>query len=148
MGPRGDQRSDTQVFPAGTPLPIVVQWQAATRARLAGTRVRSDLAATLRDSVRVYLDRPEVRRMVGYRARASALNAWLERMGPLTRRAISPRRVRAAMQAWLEAGYAPRTVHHRRTALMALYHALDGPKAPTPCDGVPSPVAHEPHSRQ
>lgn len=78
--------------------------------------------------------------MVGYRARASALKAWVDRVGPLTRQAITPSRVRRAMAAWLADGYAPRTVHHRRRALMALFHTLDGKHAPTPCDGVPSPV--------
>jgi len=69
------------------------------------------------------------------------LTAWTT-LGHLSRDQITPQMVRETMAGWRvgdkEKDRAPgaSTMNHRRHALRALYKALDGEDAPTPCDNI------------
>lgn len=66
------------------------------------------------------------------------LSAWLPALGTTPREAITTQMARHAMAGWRVQDRlpGPSTQNHRRHALRALYKALDGPDAPTPCDDI------------
>jgi integrase len=79
-----------------------------------------------------------------YKAERSHLKAWITRFGRLSRHAITPEAIGAALGDWRGEGKSPQTLRHRVNILRQLFHVLD-PGQPTPCDKVKRPVV--PHRR-
>lgn len=148
---RGRQREKR--FPSDTPLDAVRAWRQRTRGELLiehaegrpRPRARDSFAAAARRYVTLLSGRP------GAAADASHVGAWVERFGERRRRLITSEDVRLAFAAWRTSGQrrqhqklarpvSAQTLRHRYRVLKRLYHVLDGPRAPTPCDDVERPV--------
>jgi len=113
-------------------LPTIINWRnriiAEAGEQPPPERVRGSLA---RDVVQ-YLKR--LKGLEGYKAEKSHLRAWLQRWPKIKRWQITQPMIEFAIADWRNAGYSARTIRHRCRALEALYHRLDGTKAPTPFD--------------
>jgi integrase len=73
-----------------------------------------------------------------YDERARHLRDWIAALGAETWRAsITRDDISRVLQGWLAAGLAPATCNKRRTALLSLFHALDGKGAKNPVREVP-----------
>lgn len=66
------------------------------------------------------------------------LNAWCKELGDLQRHRIRTADVLAIRAKWTTAGLSAKTINNRCGTLRNLYHRLDGKRAPTPCDDLPS----------
>lgn len=128
-------------FPPGSDVLELQQWQAHTRATLLLKKRSTPHAITTRGTLEVdankYLQR--VAHLTSYKSRCSEIKAWTDHYGWRRRSSLTREDVLDARQAWLggDDPYAPKTINHRVRALAHLYRMLDGPHAPTPCDGIP-----------
>jgi site-specific recombinase XerC len=91
---------------------------------------RRDPPGTLAADVRTYLSQLPAGRMKD--DAAMLLAHWVAVLGDRPRAHLTPADIRTAMSAWLNAGKAAGTVNKRRTALLSLWTALDGPAAANP----------------
>jgi integrase len=128
-----------QRFPKDTPLRVLVAWRDAQRAALRTRRNdaarQAPTAGTFAaDAVR-YLE--AVAGMPTIVDRTWQIQKWVTRFGPWHRRAITSADIRTALAAWQAEGYSARTLNHFRTALMHLWHTLDGKGAANPVRDVP-----------
>jgi integrase len=74
----------------------------------------------------------------GYAERKRHLDLWQDALGALTWRAdITKDDIARTLNAWKAAGLAADTCNKRRTALLALYHALDGRGGSNPVRDIP-----------
>lgn len=142
-------------FPLETPVATMRLWREQQRAAYLPSR-RGSFAA----DVARYL--ATVRHMPTYRERERHLHMWLGALGhdrpraTITRDDIAaqlsawrtePRHARAdrfAPKAPSAAPLSATTVRHLRTALLSLYHALDGKRTPCPVDETERPLDPEP----
>jgi len=131
-------------FPKDTPLRVVKDWRDSQRlaARAACTERRP---GTLGEDVRRYLT--TARSMTTYRQRARDLDHWVAAFGPTRpRRSITAPELETVMATWLLT-LAPQTVKLRRTALLRLYHVLDGRGQPNPVRSTTTPREPAPEAR-
>lgn len=77
-----------------------------------------------------------VAHLASLKERRAHLDAWIDRVGDVSRHRITAADVLTARVAWLKDGTAPKTVNHRVATLRHLYRTLDGKRAPSPCDDV------------
>lgn len=104
------------------------RWAAGKADLPAGTLAR-DIAQYLTD---YFQGRP------GYAERQRHLHLWRDALGAETARATITRdEVARILNGWRAAGLAADTCNKRRTALLALYHALDGKGGTNPVRDVP-----------
>ena len=85
--------------------------------------------------------------MPTYTWRADDIARWVAIFGTRQRRLITTAEIDAVLHQWLNDGYAGSTVRHRRTALMHLWHRLDGKSAPNPVRDSVKPDEAEPEAR-
>jgi len=79
-----------------------------------------------------------VKAMAGYAERERHLTLWQAALGGTRARAtIEPFEIQAVLHHWRQGGLAADTCNKRRTALMALWHRLDGRSAYNPVREVP-----------
>lgn len=132
-------------FPPDHPLELMQAWQhdersyrlkclvddAATR----GTVARG----TLSGDVKHYLQKREGR--PGYKADRSHLKAWADAHGAKPRHKLTRHDCERQISTWLseKKPKSPKTIRHRVRVLKELWHALDGPQARTPVDGLKLP---------
>jgi integrase len=139
-------------FAAPTSLTTMKQWREDTRVRIrTGIALPSASDTTLAEDARFYLQQIET--MPTRKERARDLRLWLAALGPdRSRHTVSAADVRAQLETWRIRGpravqvrgkwtsrpgpLSAQTVNHRRTALMALYTALDGKSGRNPARDV------------
>lgn len=122
-------------YPFDTPGKIMQAWRDDTRVQLREAAPANPRGTVKRDVER-YLGKESIKALAEFGARRSHLEAWVELYGPLPRARLSRQHVIDAREKWLGAGVAPKTINHRVRVLRHLYHELDGPRVPTPCDHV------------
>lgn len=131
---RGRQRE--KHFPLDTPIPTLkafrkrqgsIATQAVTHERGGGSFVR-DVVRYLRTRK----GRPS------HKADRSHLRPWVKRFKQRSRHAITREAIQLALADW--ADKSARELRHRVNVLRQVYRLLDGPTAPTPCDGVTLPT--------
>lgn len=111
-------------YPLDTPMSVMQQWRIAQRAKVPKT-------GTLAADIATYL--LTVTHMPSYTDRARDLATWQATLGGhRSRAALTTPEIDAALSGWLAEGYSPTTVLHRRTALLHLFHRLDGKDVPNP----------------
>jgi integrase len=89
------------------------------------------VAGSFAADVDAYLAR--VSAMPTFKQRQKHLEHWLQALGRDRPRAgITAAEIDAVLQGWLQNGLAPSTVRKRRTALLSLWHTLDGRGQPNP----------------
>lgn len=118
-------------YPSSTTLDVLEQKLRDARARLRAGRAALP-AGTLRAEVDRYLTDYWTGR-AGRAERARHLELWITALGAsVARAAITKDDVARVLNAWRGAGLSPDTCNKRRTALLALYHTLDGRGASNP----------------
>lgn len=134
---RGQLYSKT--FPLDTPMSDMQQWRARQKQK-------APERGTLDDAIQQYL--ATVKHMPSYADRARDLETWSRTLGGhRSRSAITTQEIDAALSGWLTEGYSATTVQHRRTALLHLYHRLDGKDAPNPVRRAQRPQEAPPEPR-
>lgn len=122
-------------YPPSTPLETLEKELATARLRLKADAGRIATPGTLAGDVTRYL---ETYSGPGKAERERHLDLWIDALGKTTWRALITREDIAKVLAdWKTAGLAADTCNKRRTALLALYHALDGKGASNPVREVP-----------
>jgi integrase len=132
----------TKRFLLDTPDSVMLAWREAQRVTTHG-------AGTFAADVDSYL--ATVRHMATYAERKFHLEWWVNQIGPdRSRYTITTTEINAALSS-LRLAKSPTTVRHYRTALLHLFHRLDGPSAPNPVrasvrprDPLPQPRAIPP----
>lgn len=121
-----------QHFPHGTDPLRIKAWLLNTELRYR----RPDARRTGRfdDDARAYL--AAVAAMPTYAQRRQHIEAWIAVFGGIARDKITSDMIRAQLHTWRQT-LAAASVNKRRTALMHLYHVLDGRAAPNPVKDVP-----------
>lgn len=122
-------------FTHETPVRVIQNWRDETRVALRIAQPQS-VRGTLEADSEKYLERESVRRLASAKSRRSELKAWCALYGSWPRARITRLQVIDARETWLSKGVAPKTINHRVDTLKRLYHELDGPRCPTPCDDV------------
>jgi len=118
-------------YPFDTKLKTMTDWQDETRValrKLVPTHGKGTLAA----AVATYLK--SVASMPTYGDRERDLALWVAEFPNRQRHSIKSHEISAVLHKWIKDGYAAMTVINRRTALMAVWTALDGAKAVNPVD--------------
>lgn len=109
-------------FEADTPFETMRDWRKAQRDR-APLPARG---GTIEGDVFAFLERPDVEAKPSFDQLRAHLVLWLDELGRTrTRGSITRDDIEAVLQRWLKRLAEP-TVYHRRSALLALYVALDG----------------------
>src|SRR4029077_10760026 len=70
--------------------------------------------------------------MPSYKDRKRDIELWVAAFRARRRTSITTREIDEQLQQWMDEGYAASTVNNRRTALMAMWTALDGRGAANP----------------
>lgn len=138
-------RLRSKTFPASTTIQTMQAWRETQRTRHA---TGAPLAGTLAADIVTYLSR--VSAMPSYKQRAAHLALWADALGlERARHDITTADIDRVLQDWLRTspprapgraggrpspsgGLSPGTVRKRRTALLSLWHKLDGRQAPNP----------------
>jgi integrase len=123
-------------FPLATGKGVLRDARERLRAELrasAGRARRPGTGTLAADAVR-YL--AAVRSMPSYADRARDIAAWVGVFGDRTRDSLQPVDVATQLHTWRQAGKAPQTCNHLRTALSQLYARLDGPDGRNPARAV------------
>ena len=129
MPPAASGRRVEKRFPPSTPLRDIKAWRDEARARLrsgSGTAARSTFA---NDAARYLLS---VRAIPTFTERRRHVELWIAEFGHRRRDTITTADIDEVLSRWLTDGLAASTVKHRRTALLHLWHRLDGKDAATP----------------
>jgi len=112
-----------------------------------GAGMARGLSGSLAEDVRRYLADHFVGH-AGYAERERHLNLWVQALGAQTWRSeITRDDVARVLNGWRAAGLAADTCNKRRTALLALYHALDGRGGSNPVREMPKFRAPDPRAR-
>jgi integrase len=145
-------RFHSKRYPSDASLTAMKRWREEIRVRSRlGAALPDPNGSTLAQDVRFYLEQIET--MPTKKERARDLALWIAALGPdRDRQTITAGEIRAQLELWRTKGprcvqirgkWIPRpgplsaqTVNHRRTALMALYTALDGRSARNPARDV------------
>lgn len=127
-------------FPLDTPLDRLQRWRTRALADAIDIAPRDPRGSLARDAVR-YLKR--LKGQPGYKSEKSHLKAWVMRLPRRPRWSLTREDVELAIAAWRET-VAARTIRHRCRVLAAVYHRLDGPRAPTPVDDAVLPARPKP----
>lgn len=127
-------------FPAETALTVLKTWRhdARTKRRTQQLGVDADLppSGTLPADILDYL--ALVTEMPTIDQRTYDLGCWVTALGAdRRRRSLTARELVAVMNDWKAGGLTAGTCNRRRTALMHLWHRLDGKSAPNPLRDVP-----------
>lgn len=130
----------SQNFPTDTAIKVLKTWRhdARTRIRAQQLGVDADLppSGSLAADIAAYLEL--VTEMPTLEQRTYDLGCWVTALGgDRPRRGIKARELTWTLNAWRASGLAPGTCNRRRTALMHLWHRLDGKSAPNPLRDVP-----------
>lgn len=75
-----------------------------------------------------------IRHLASLKNRRAHLRHWSDLYPRTPRHLLKRHDVIEARNIWLEQRVAPKTINHRVNTLRHLYHLLDGPREPTPCD--------------
>lgn len=127
-------------FPAETALKTLKDWRHDERTKLRAEQlgVDEDLppSGSLAADVREYLEL--VTEMPSIDQRTYDLGCWMTALGAdRARRGLKARELAWTMNAWRASGLTAATCNRRRTALMHLWHRLDGKSAKNPLRDVP-----------
>ena len=132
-------------FPPGTLLKDIKAWRDDTRVCLrkaAGPTRRGTFA---NDAARYLLT---VAAMSTFRERRKHIELWIDEFGQRRRHTITTTEIDIVLSRWLgEDGLAASTVKHRRTALLHLWHRLDGRDAGNPVRRSMVPAEPDPEPR-
>jgi integrase len=118
-------------YPFETKLKTMTDWQDETRVALRKLLPKHG-KGTLAAAVVTYLK--SVASMPTFKDRERDLGLWVAEFQNRQRHSIKTHEISAVLHQWINEGLAPMTVINRRTALMAVWTALDGKKAPNPVD--------------
>jgi len=134
-------------FPIETPLSEMHAWREQALVRHSG-EIRPVVRGGFEEDVRRYLAKPDIAAQKYIAQRAKYLDLWVAALGrERARRTIVRDEVEAVLQEWLRAGFAPATVYHRRSALLALFVRLDGKHVSNPVYGTTCPPHWRPIDR-
>lgn len=127
-------------FPAETALTVLKTWRhdqrTTIRARQLGVEADRPPSGTLPADIRDYL--ALVTTMPSIDQRTYDLGCWVTALGvDRPRRGVTARELTTVMNAWKASGLTGATCNRRRTALMHLWHRLDGRSATNPLRDVP-----------
>ena len=139
----GGQRAEKR-FPPGTSLKAIKAWRDETRVSLRKAAHLATRGTFANDSARYLL---AVGAMPTFRQRRRDIQLWIEAFGQRRRASITTPEIDALLSRWLGEGLAASTVKHRRTALLHLWHRLDGTDAANPVRRSLVPVEPEPEPR-
>lgn len=101
-------------------------------ARKAATVARWEHAGMFVQDAATYLALKTTKAMPSYKDRKRDIELWAAAFRTRLRAAIAAREIDQQLQGWIDEGYAASTVNNRRTALMAMWTALDGRGAANP----------------
>jgi integrase len=127
-------------FDPGTPLSKLIRWRKRQLGLLADTEgppARGSLAR----AIVTYLKR--VKGRPSYRSEKAHLRAWLKTVGNVKRSLLTPQKAAEAIATGNDQR-GPQTIHHRCRLLAAMFHAIDGPRSPTPVDDLTLPAKPKP----
>ena len=110
-----------------------------------GVRLRTRVAGTFANDAARYL--LAVSAMPTYSERCKHIALWMDEFGQRWRGTIRTDEIDAVLNQWLREGLAASTVKHRRTALLHLWHRLDGKDAANPVRRSLVPTEPEPELR-
>ena len=131
-------------FPPGTPLKDIRAWRDETRVRLRCASATTARGTFANDAARYLLS---VRAMPTFTERRRHVELWIAEFGHRRRDTITTADIDEILSGWLTDGLAASTVKHRRTALLHLWHRLDGKDAATPVRRSLVPAEPEPEPR-
>jgi len=137
---REQGRAREKRFPPDTPIETLKKYR-ARQVGQAAQYTEASRTGLARDVVKFLRHRRGLRSFVTERAQ---LRAWLRRYPRRSRWALTSAHVREAIAAWQGEGYSAQEIRHRVRRLRQVYRVLDGPTAPTPCDGVTLPRLPKP----
>lgn len=125
-------------FPASVPLDDVLKELLAARTERKATTPRLPRGTLKGDVTRYMTDFFAGRSPAAREERQRHLDLWIEALGAETWRSrITRDDISRVLQRWRGAGLSADTCNKRRTALLALYHALDGRGGSNPVREVP-----------
>ena len=145
MGSTSGGRRAEKRFPPGTPLNDIKAWRDDTRVSLrrAGGLTRRGTFAN--DAARYLM---AVSAMPTFSERRTHIELWTDEFGQRRRNTITTNEIDVVLNRWLgEEGLAASTVKHRRTALLHLWHRLDGRDAVNPVRRSMVPAEPDPEPR-
>jgi len=127
-------------FPTETALKVLKDWRhderSTLRAQQLGVDVDLPQSGSLQADVRDYL--ALVTEMPTLDQRTYDLGCWVQALGAeRPRRGLKARELTTVLNDWKASGLTAGTCNRRRTALMHLWHRLDGKSAPNPLRDVP-----------
>lgn len=127
-------------FPADTALKVRKDWRHDERTKIRARQLGVDadlppsgsLAADVADYLQLVTEMPTLDQ------RTYDLQCWVTALGAeRPRRGLKARELAWTLNAWKASGLTAATCNRRRTALMHLWHRLDGKSAPNPLRDVP-----------
>lgn len=127
-------------FPAETALTVLKAWRHDRRTTLRAQHLAVDadlppsgsLAADVADYLALVTEMPSLAQ------RTFDLGCWVTALGgERPRRGVKAREITWILNQWKASGLTPATCNRRRTALMHLWHRLDGKSAKNPVRDVP-----------
>ena len=139
----GGQRAEKR-FPPGTSLKTIKAWRDETRVSLRKAAGRATRSTFANDAAQYLL---AVGAMPTFRQRRRDIRLWIAEFGQRRRDSITTPEIDTLLSRWLGSGLAASTVKHRRTALLHLWHRLDGTDAANPVRRSLMPVEPEPEPR-
>jgi site-specific recombinase XerC len=129
-----------KTFPYETARKVLTDWRhderTKIRARQLGHNVDLPPSGSVAADIRDY--RELVTEMPTFDQRMYDLHCWVDALGgDRPRRGLKSRELTWVMNSWKASGLTAATCNRRRTALMHLWHRLDGKSAPNPLRDVP-----------
>jgi site-specific recombinase XerC len=130
----------SKTFPAETARTVLKAWRHDERTKVRAQQLGQDAdlppSGTLAADVAAYL--PLVQTMPSFAQRTYDLQCWVTALGAdRPRRSLKARELAQVMTTWRASGLTAGTCNRRRTALMHLWHRLDGKSAKNPLRDVP-----------
>ena len=130
----------SKTFPAETARKVLKAWRHDRRTEIRARQLGADAdlppSGSLARDVADYL--ALVAAMPSIDQRTYDLGCWVTALGgERPRRSLKARELAWTMNAWRASGLTAGTCNRRRTALMHLWHRLDGKSAPNPLRDVP-----------
>jgi site-specific recombinase XerC len=133
VGSGKTRQSKAKRFKRGTGMKEMTTWQDVMLGLLRKKKPKTT-AGTLGADIREYLK--GVSGMTSFEARRADAEAWIPAFGDRDRMTITKSELQQQMNAWHEAEVAGSTLNHRKTALAAVYEALNDEDDPNPVKGV------------